>query len=136
MNSMRGGGSDLAERLRGVAPSTMHDTGRTIVPSPLTLAGFGADGAAMKGGAKAAAAPERSWAGLGAMTVMVFATIAYATLFGTIELVSALRAVWEGHPDTLRSLLAAVLLAPAVGAAITIARGGSRRRSGASAPHR
>ena len=70
----------------------------------------------MSGGARESGArqAERSWAGLGAMTAMVFTVIAYATAAGMVVLGGALHAAVTGEIESARWILAAILLSPAV----------------------
>ena len=65
---------------------------------------------------------ERSWAGLGAITVMIFTVVAYATLLGLVAMVGALRGLATGQIDVVRTVLAPVLLAPAAAVLLFVRR--------------
>ena len=81
----------------------------------------------MSGGAAGSAArqAERSWAGLGAITALVFTVIAYATAAGMVLLGGALHAAATGRIESGRWILSAILLAPSVYVVRSL-----RRRSG------
>ena len=57
---------------------------------------------------------ERTWAGLGAITAMIFTAIAYVTAAGMVVLAGALHAAVTGEIQSARLILAAILLSPAV----------------------
>jgi hypothetical protein len=110
---------------RGSAPTDVLDRASTsaiadgkapgtIVRFPLTSAVPGAEDVRMRDETDGSAAlRSRSWAGLGAITVMILTVVAYATVFGLIAVAAALRGVASGDIDLTRAVLAAALLAPA-----------------------
>jgi hypothetical protein len=56
---------------------------------------------------------SRSWAGLGAITVMILTLVSYATVVGAIAVAGVLRGLASGHVDLTRAVVGTALLAPA-----------------------
>jgi hypothetical protein len=116
MNRTRDGGSTEAlDRSRTRASIEEDDVRGTIVMFPLTLAVPAAEDVGMsdRGRGSASLQVERSWAGLGAITVMILAVVAYATVFGLFFLVGTFRGLASGQIDLTRTVVTAALLAPA-----------------------
>ena len=72
---------------------------------------------------------ERSWAGLGAITVMILSAMTYAAAFGAVLLLGAIRGLAAGELDAARAVVGLLLVSPAMLAVITVRRSGSGRTS-------
>jgi hypothetical protein len=122
-----GTSTDVLDRTRSRGSMHEHDASGTIVMFPLMSAVAAAEDGGMNDETRGTAAgwvgqEERSWTGLGAITVMLFTVVAYATVFGLVAMVGALRGLAAGQIDVVRSVLAPVLLAPAVAILLFVRR--------------
>lgn len=109
---------------RDGASTEALDTLAAIAEFPLTFAAPGAEDVGMidETWEPAVASVQRSRAGLGAISVVIFTVVAYATIFGLVATVGAVRGLAAGQIDVLRSILAPVLLAPAAAVLVFVRR--------------